>query len=654
MGGLGTAVGGLAVASADSAIEVGVLLINGRDWAGSLEYYGESPLAVPAPIAATAPNGTPLQLFQLPRVEVQRALDIVASWRPDVVHVHTAWLLPVVTALRRYTNVPVVYTVHALFRAEHERGRSAPSKSILRNARNQETLLQLADRVIVLSRDEHDLASGYYPEAQAKLRIVGNGVHDRPWPTGARTAPDPTILYVGRIDERKGIRELLAAIPMILQQLPHANFVLAGGWRTSTPDAQRRRWLRGIPGLDERRIHFTGWLGPEELASQYSKAHILVVPSRYEPFGIVILEGMLHGLAIAAAAVGGPSDILEHRRTGLLFPPGDSRSLADAVTLLAKDRRLRAALGTAAAQEVRRHWLWPRIVGQLRGVYDEVGLTTRQPTFPFLVGHARSGTTLLRALLDSHSELAIPWESYFIPSLYRKYAHIRPEALDLDGFVADLYTTPFKFWGIPRAEIRRALAHQTVTGYPDLIRGIFAHIARRSGKRRYGDKTPKYTGDIALIGSLLPEAKFVHIIRDGRDVALSLQQVAWGVRNVEEAARSWSRHVREAIAAGRRLGPERYLEIHYEQLVAAPEQTLTDVCRFIGLEFEADMLNYFQRAHDLIAPDWFPQFHRNLFSPITTGLRDWRRDMPSRDVAAFESLSGDLLAELGYELTSSK
>ena len=163
-----------------------------------------------------------------------------------------------------------------------------------------------------------------------------------------------------------------------------------------------------------------------------------------------------------------------------------------------------------------------------------------------------------------------------------------------------------------------------------------------------------YTDDITLIGSLLPEARFVHIIRDGRDVALSLQQVAWGVPNVEEAARSWSRHVRKAMSAGRRLGPERYLEIHYEQLVAAPEQVLTDVCCFLGLEFETGMLNYFEHADELIAPDWFPQFHRNLFSPITTGLRNWRRDMSSRDVAAFESLSGDLLAELGYELISSK
>src|SRR5688500_15982254 len=104
MGGLGAAVGGLAVASADSAIDVGVLRGNGVVWAESFDYYGDPAVAVLAPTAATAPNVVPLQFFQLNRVDVQQALDVIASWRPEVLHVHTTWLVPVVTALRRYTN----------------------------------------------------------------------------------------------------------------------------------------------------------------------------------------------------------------------------------------------------------------------------------------------------------------------------------------------------------------------------------------------------------------------------------------------------------------------------------------------------------------------------------------------------------------------
>ena len=91
-------------------------------------------------------------------------------------------------------------------------------------------------------------------------------------------------------------------------------------------------------------------------------ADILVVPSWYEPFGMVILEGMLHGLAIAAAAVGGPAEILEHERTGILFPPRDAKSLAEAVLRLAKDLQLRVRIALAGAEQLRRRWLWPALV----------------------------------------------------------------------------------------------------------------------------------------------------------------------------------------------------------------------------------------------------------------------------------------------------
>jgi hypothetical protein len=413
-----------------------------------------------------------------------------------------------------------------------------------------------------------------------------------------------------------------------------------------------------------------GWQGPQELAGWYDKADILVVPSRYEPFGIVILEGMLHGVAIAAAAVEGPVEILEHNRTGLLFAPRDCSALADALVLLAKQPELCTSLGSAAAREVRRRWLWPTIIARLRTVYEEVlpqprtsmwevserteAATHEQSFFPFIVGHARSGTTLLRAVMDSHSQLAIPWESYFVASLFPKYSDVDAKSFRPARFLNDLFATPFKLWGISRAEIRSALDEGPIDGYAELIRRIFSCFAQCRGKNRYGDKTPRYTADIGLISSLFQEAKFIHVIRDGRDVATSLQQVAWGVNNIHDAAQSWARHVGEAIAAGRRLGPERYMEVRYERLVEAPERTIKDVCRFVGLGFEEEMLNYFERAAEIIAPDPFPEFHRNLFSPITAGLRDWRRDMAARDVAVFESVSGFLLRELDYELSSGR
>ncbi|TMJ65598.1 MAG: glycosyltransferase family 4 protein [Alphaproteobacteria bacterium] len=186
------------------------------------------------------------------------------------------------------------------------------------------------------------------------------------------TRPEmPTVLYSGRLVERKGIRELLAAIPEVLKAAPGARFVLTGGPPPFSASAVAAQWLetQHTPFLD--RIQFTGWQSPAEMALRYASADILVVPSRYEPFGMVILEGMLHGLAIVAADVGGPAEILEHGRTGLLFPPRDVVALSSALQRLLKNPEERRELGRAAAREVRSKWLWKQIVPPMLDVYRE-------------------------------------------------------------------------------------------------------------------------------------------------------------------------------------------------------------------------------------------------------------------------------------------
>src|SRR5436190_17411334 len=114
--------------------------------------------------------------------------------------------------------------------------------------------------------------------------------------------------------------------------------------------------------------------GQVEAEEWYDSTDILVVPSWYEPFGMVILEGMLNGLAIAASAVGGPMEILQNGRTALLFPPKNVESLGHALLRLVTDESLRTRLGSAAAAEVRRRWLWPQIVQKMQAVYQEAML----------------------------------------------------------------------------------------------------------------------------------------------------------------------------------------------------------------------------------------------------------------------------------------
>ncbi len=174
-------------------------------------------------------------------------------------------------------------------------------------------------------------------------------------------------------------------------------FVLVGGHGTGA--AIEVGWLPAGLERYRERIHFTGWLLPDAVAGWYRAADVLVVPSWYEPFGMVVLEGMLHGLPILATRVGGPASILKHGRTGLLVPPRDAEALAAALLSLVESRALRRRLGAAAAQEVRRSWLWPRIVKRMAAVYGEVagGRARRfRPVPPFYSAAGNGSATSSR------------------------------------------------------------------------------------------------------------------------------------------------------------------------------------------------------------------------------------------------------------------
>jgi hypothetical protein len=247
-----------------------------------------------------------------------------------------------------------------------------------------------------------------------------------------------------------------------------------------------------------------------------------------------------------------------------------------------------------------------------------------QHVFPFVVGCSRSGTTLLRAMLDGHRELAVPPESHF--ALARSVRSLR-RALARDPW--------FALWEIDAPDLRGL-------DCADAVRALFAAYAAARGKPRYADKTPHYVSHLPRLAARFLEARFVHVVRDGRDVALSLLQVPWGPDTVEEAALHWRRRVLEGRAAG--LPADRYREVRYEALVADPERELRALAAWLELEYDAAMLAYPGRP--LRVP--YPEHHRGLALAPTPELRDWRREMAPEDVARFEAVAGDALAELGY------
>lgn len=270
--------------------------------------------------------------------------------------------------------------------------------------------------------------------------------------------------------------------------------------------------------------------------------------------------------------------------------------------------------------------------------------------FPFIVARGRSGTTLLRAILDAHPDLAIPGESHFAVSFgTRRREFERADGFAVEAFLWDLLRHwGFRRWELPEEDVRAAFAERPPSTVAEGVRLAFAIYARSRGKLRYGDKTPGFVLHVSLLAELFPEARFVHLIRDGRDVALSYLDTDFGVATLTDAAIYWDRFVRAGRTAGNALQPGRYLEVRYEDLVADVDSTMRRVCDHIDLPFDPQMLRYFERPSGLDGLS-HAEHHQNVSLPPTSGLRDWRTQMNSADVALFEALAGDLLTDLGYE-----
>jgi Sulfotransferase family len=270
-----------------------------------------------------------------------------------------------------------------------------------------------------------------------------------------------------------------------------------------------------------------------------------------------------------------------------------------------------------------------------------------RPPFPFFVGCGRSGTTLVRALVGAHPDMAIPPESHFVVAQApRRGEPFEPGAL-VDALAA---SDRFALWELDRADVAAAVVG--AAGYPDAVRAVFALWAERAGKPRYGDKTPGYVAHLPSIARLFPEAVFVHVIRDGRDVAASFLDVGWAT-SAEEAARHWALRVRRGRRAGRALGPRRYHELRYEELVADPEPALRGVCDAVGLAFDAAMLDHRAGAAEVARTTSHPGYHRHLAEPVRD-VRDWRSDLTPSQQARVELVAGPLLAELGYPASGAR
>jgi hypothetical protein len=286
---------------------------------------------------------------------------------------------------------------------------------------------------------------------------------------------------------------------------------------------------------------------------------------------------------------------------------------------------------------------------------------------PVIVGAPRSGTTLLRFMLDAHPELAIPPETGFLTLGSRLKG--RGDELRENFFRAIVnYAEPVPSWPdfeIPEEDFRAALMEITPFTVAEGYRAFYRLYAARFGKPRWGDKTPLYCTALNAIRRVLPEARFIHIIRDGRDAALSLRKMWFSPgQEIETQAAYWRECVLAARGTG--LGREDYMEVLYEDLILDTRESLERICGHIGLSFDEAMLSYYTRAPERLREhkgrsraDGTPlmtqeqrlrQQERTTKPPDPSCVFAWKRVMSEDERLRFQLVAGDLLKDLGYEV----
>ncbi|MDQ2910302.1 MAG: sulfotransferase [Actinomycetota bacterium] len=276
--------------------------------------------------------------------------------------------------------------------------------------------------------------------------------------------------------------------------------------------------------------------------------------------------------------------------------------------------------------------------------------------YAFIVGSARSGTTLLRRIVDAHPLMAISKETHWVPQFYKERRGLTEEGFVTTQLVSELAA----YWRFPRFRIREDELAKLVEGngpvsYADFVSGFYDLIGRARKKPFVVDKTGSYSREIPLLHGLWPQTRFVHLIRDGRDVALSMlswdTQVGarrfstWHEDPVTTTGLWWTRNAQLGREGGSALPKTLYHELRYENLVAGPETECKALCAFLGVPYDEGMLRFHEgrtRSEPSLAA-------KQAWLPITPNLRNWREQMPPEDVERFEAAAGDLLDELGYE-----
>lgn len=274
----------------------------------------------------------------------------------------------------------------------------------------------------------------------------------------------------------------------------------------------------------------------------------------------------------------------------------------------------------------------------------------------FVVGKGRSGTTLLRSILDVHPQLCVPFESRFLIHLYSKYASVKSwNTSVIQDFIDDLFTERLiHFWHIKKGQLLQDLMQfEGKLNFANAIKIVCLNYISTNTKTKIesiGIKIPINTLFIPEIKKAFPEVKFIHMIRDYRDSTLS-QINTFQLKDIAFDAHKWL-HFNKISESIKVNDPARVLVVKYESLAADPENEVKKVCNFLNVDYKDEMLNFHIKKGQLDKADdlFYKKFHPELFTEINTKkVNKWEQQLTDKQVQLLDYIAGDFAAQYGYQ-----